>query len=205
MGSPPLPFPPPRLAPGPPSSLPPAALTHSNPKAHTAASSPHTGSGAPAPAAATRCSGYGPRAPGACCCPRRSTGASASPSHRPALRGVGSGVRALGSPRHTPQPIQSPVPHPTPWRLHTHPQLLTQAALGTSPTHHTAPAYTTATCHCLPDSLTLLMWPKDHDRDLKSWGPNEGRPEAGGSPGYDDPNRCPQNWELGSSQRHWAM
>lgn len=56
------------------------------------ASSPHTGSAAPAPAAGTRCSGCGQHALGACCCLRRNTGASALRSHRPALPGAG--VRA---------------------------------------------------------------------------------------------------------------
>ena len=41
------------------------------------------------------------------------------------------------------------------------------------------------------------MWPKDHDQDLKSLEANKGRPEAGGSPGYDDPNTSPKtgSWE----------
>lgn len=103
----------------------------------------------------------------------------------------GSGPRGAPDTPHT-------VPHAPSYPMapaHT-PQLLTQAASGTSPTYPPAPTYTTATYYCLPDSLTFLMWPKDHN--LKSLEPNKGRPEAGGSPGYDDPNR--RSGDLGAGK-----
>lgn len=129
--------------------------SHSNLRPHLPP--PHTGSG---PRSSSRDQMLWMR-PACSGCLLLSHGALVLQHHRVIDQPCGSGLGGEG-PGEPQTPPHSPHARPTPWRLHTHPSSLPRQPLGHLTHIPPAPTYTTATYYCLPDSLTFLMWLKDH-------------------------------------------